>query len=150
MPYISREEIEQAKLIDLLTYLQNYEPQELVHVSGDTYCTREHDSLKISNGKWHWFSHGIGGKTALDYLIKVKDYGFVEAVETILGRAAARPPVYRRQTDEKTYELHMPRLNENCDRVVRYLKGRGIHSTTMPFLSAMTRRESPATAVCAA
>lgn len=133
MPYISREEIEQAKLIDLLTYLQNYEPQELVHVSGDTYCTREHDSLKISNGKWHWFSHGIGGKTALDYLIKVKDYGFVEAVETILGRAAARPPVYRRQTDEKTYELHMPRLNENCDRVVRYLKGRGIHSVIIDY-----------------
>jgi hypothetical protein len=71
--------------MDLLTYLQNYEPQELIHVSGGTYCTREHDSLKISNGKWNWFSRGIGGKTALDYLIKVKDYSFLEAVETILG-----------------------------------------------------------------
>ena len=37
--------------MDLLTYLRNYEPQELVHVSGNTYCTREHDSLRISNGK---------------------------------------------------------------------------------------------------
>lgn len=94
MAYISPEEIEQAKQLDLLTYLQNYEPQELVHVSGGTYCTREHDSLKISNGKWNWFSRGVGGKTALDYLIKVKDYSFLEAVETILGRAAARPPVF--------------------------------------------------------
>ncbi len=34
-----------------MTYLRNYEPQELVHVSGNTYCTREHDSLRISNGK---------------------------------------------------------------------------------------------------
>ncbi|WP_418433219.1 hypothetical protein, partial [Bilophila wadsworthia] len=26
---------------DLLTYLQTYEPQELVHFGGSTYCTRE-------------------------------------------------------------------------------------------------------------
>lgn len=39
--------------MDLLTYLQLCDPQNLVHLSGDTYCTREHDSLKISNRKWH-------------------------------------------------------------------------------------------------
>lgn len=38
--------------MDLLTYLKNYEPYELVHFSGNTYTTRTHDSLKISNGKW--------------------------------------------------------------------------------------------------
>ena len=53
--------------MDLLTYLRNYEPHELVHFGGSTYCTREHDSLKISNGKWCWFSRGIGGTLALDY-----------------------------------------------------------------------------------
>ena len=53
--------------MDLLTYLQLCDPQNLVHLSGDTYCTREHDSLKISNGKWHWFSRHIGGRSALDY-----------------------------------------------------------------------------------
>lgn len=72
MGYVTREMIDRAKKMDLLTYLQTYEPQELVHFGGNTYCTREHDSLKISNGKWCWFSRGIGGKTALDYLIKVK------------------------------------------------------------------------------
>ena len=60
--------------MDLLTYLKNYEPHELVHFGGSTYCTREHDSLKISNGKWCWFSRGIGGKTALDYLINLLFY----------------------------------------------------------------------------
>ena len=133
MPYINPKDIAQAKEMDLLTYLQNYEPQELVHVSGNTYCTREHDSLKISNGKWNWFSHGIGGKTALDYLIKVREYSFVQAVETILGRAAARPPVYHKQADEKAHDLLMPKLNENTDRVVRYLKGRGIHSVIIDY-----------------
>ena len=87
MSYVSPEAIRQAKQMDLLTYLRSYEPGELVKLSGDNYCTRTHDSLKISNGKWHWFSRGIGGKTALDYLIKVRDYSFSDAVETITGRA---------------------------------------------------------------
>lgn len=72
MPYIPPEVVARAREMDLLTYLRTYEPQELVHFGGDTYCTREHDSLKISNGKWCWFSRGIGGYSALDYLIKVK------------------------------------------------------------------------------
>mgnify|MGYP007110306590 CR=1 FL=1 len=52
MPYIPPEVVAQAREMDLLTYLRNYEPHELVHFGGSTYCTREHDSLKISNGKW--------------------------------------------------------------------------------------------------
>lgn len=73
MPYYPKEVIEKAKEMDLLTYLQNYEPDELVHFSGDTYCTKEHDSLKISNGLWCWNSRGIGGKSAVKYLTDVKD-----------------------------------------------------------------------------
>ncbi len=76
MRYIAAEDVAKAKEMDLLTCLRNYEPQELVHVSGNTYCTREHDSLRISNGKWCWFSQGIGGRSALGYLIKVKGIPF--------------------------------------------------------------------------
>ncbi len=50
MGYVTPEQIAQAKEMDLLTYLRSYEPDNLVHFSGNTYCTREHDSLKISNG----------------------------------------------------------------------------------------------------
>ena len=71
--------------MDLLTYLNCYEPGNLKHVSNNVYSTREHDSLIISNGKWCWFSRGIGGKSALDYLIKVKGIPFLEAVERIIG-----------------------------------------------------------------
>ena len=46
MSYIAAEDVAKAKEMDLLTYLRNYEPQELVHVSGNTYCTREHDSCE--------------------------------------------------------------------------------------------------------
>ena len=72
MTYFTKEQISKAKEIDLYTYLKEYNPDELVRVSNDTYCTKTHDSLKISNGLWHWFSRRIGGKTALDYLIKVE------------------------------------------------------------------------------
>ena len=52
MPYYTKEQIAQARELDLLTYLQRYDPDELVHIGSGTYCTRSHDSLKISNGKW--------------------------------------------------------------------------------------------------
>mgnify|MGYP000836408088 CR=1 FL=1 len=91
MPYIPPEVVEQARLIDLLTYLQSCEPQELVRISGNNYTTRTHDSLKISNGKWMWWSQRIGGYNALDYLVKVKGCSFVEAVETLMGKAAVMP-----------------------------------------------------------
>lgn len=80
--------IEQARQMDLLSYLQRYEASNLKRVSGNVYCTKDHDSLKISNGKWYWWSRGIGGVSALDYLIKVREYGFVEAVEVLTGITA--------------------------------------------------------------
>ena len=79
MPYIQPETLKEIKKLDLLTYLRNYEPDELIHVSGKEYTTRTHDSLRISNGLWNWCSRGIGGKTALDYLIKVRGFSFMEA-----------------------------------------------------------------------
>lgn len=86
MPYISPEVIEQARQIDLLTYMQAFEPGELVKISSNNYTTRTHDSLKISNGKWMWWSQRVGGYNALDYLVKVKGCSFVEAVETLMEK----------------------------------------------------------------
>ena len=58
MPYIPPEVVAKAREMDLYTYLKTYEPQELVHFGGNTYCTREHDSLKISNGNGTGFPAG--------------------------------------------------------------------------------------------
>lgn len=107
MPYIPPEVVAKAKEMDLLTYLKNYEPSELVHFGGSTYCTRTHDSLKISNGKWCWFSRGIGGKTALDYLIKVREIPFTEAVEMIVGQATIQPPTYAPVPKKDTPKVSM-------------------------------------------
>lgn len=127
MAYIPPDLVEKARQMDLLTYLKNYEPQELVHFGGDTYCTREHDSLKISNGKWCWFSRGIGGKSALDYLVKVKGFSFTEAAERILGQAAVLPPVSTFKAKQPTEKvLLLPEANRSATFAASYLHGRGI------------------------
>ena len=126
-PYVQLDPavIEQARQMDLLSYLRAYEPNNLVRVGGSVYCTREHDSLKISNGKWFWWSRGIGGVSALDYLIKVKDYGFVEAVEALTGGAVEWTPPQTPKKDESKVLL-LPPKNKDCNRVMQYLFGRGI------------------------
>ena len=132
--WVTSEQIEKAKQMDLLTYLQSYEPGNLKKISHDTWCTKEHDSLKISNGKWHWFSRHIGGKTALDYLIKVKGISFVKAVEIITGYAAVLPPVYTGiEKPIESKEIKLPEYNIDICEVRRYLKGRGISDTVIDF-----------------
>ena len=127
MGYIAADDILKAREMDLMTYLRNYEPQELVRVSGNTYCTREHESLRISNGKWYWFSHDVGGRSALDYLIKVKDYSFIDAVKTILGNAAVKEPIPYYQKEKVNRDLLMPKLDEDTSQIEKYLYSRGIH-----------------------
>jgi len=134
MAYIPPEVVAQAKQMDLLTYLKNYEPEELVHFSGDTYCTRTHDSLKISNGKWCWFSRGIGGRSALDYLIKVNGYTFTQAVERIMGQAAIQPPVFVCQPKKELPKvLELPKASRCATHVVSYLRGRGIDQELIDY-----------------
>ena len=45
MPYISKEDLEQARRIDLLTYLKACEPDELVSMGYEKYKLKSHDSL---------------------------------------------------------------------------------------------------------
>ena len=134
MPYIPPEVVEQARQIDLLTYLQSCEPQELVRISGNNYTTRTHDSLKISNGKWMWWSQRIGGYNALDYLVKVKGCSFVEAVETLMGKAAVMPSTTvkpKQKTEPKI--LLLPDKSASTERITEYLFGRGIDYTIIQY-----------------
>ena len=126
MPYIAPEVITEAKRMDLLTYLREYEPGELVKFSSNTYTTRTHDSLKISNGKWMWWSRGIGGKSALDYLIKVRGMDFVQAVQTIMGNGSVSFPTCKNIKSYEEQPLLLPQKSPTTDVVFDYLFGRGI------------------------
>ena len=102
--------------MDLLTYLRICEPQELVRLSRRIYTTRTHDSLKISNGMWMWWSHGIGGKTALEYLI-----------QTILQHTPGALQSSKRETVPKKERLFvLPSAAPTNEIVIDYLAGRGI------------------------
>ena len=130
MPYYTEEQIKAARSIDLLTYLQTYEPTELVHVRGNTFCTKTHDSLKLSNGMWYWWSRGIGGNSALDYLIKVKGMPFLEAMKILsddrsLSSASRVRTGDSRHSGEKR-RLLLPEKSDTNLEVIRYLSGRGI------------------------
>lgn len=132
MAYYSQSEIERAKEMDLLTYLQRYEPDELVRISSNTYTTRTHDSLKISNGLWMWWSRCIGGKGALDYLMKVRGMTFIEAVSQIANdESKMKKPFEKPVKKEKI--LVMPKRAENNKVIVDYLKGRGINDNVISF-----------------
>ena len=102
MPYYDKETIEKLREIDLLTYLRNYEPDNLVKINKNNYTTKEHDSLKISNGLWHWFSRDIGGKSAIDYLIHVKGNTFLEAIEILQQKSdiSFSSPVLRKSKQQ--------------------------------------------------
>ena len=135
MAYYTLEKIAQAKEIDLLTYLRTYEPGELVRVNSREFCTREHDSLRISNGKWMWFSRGFGGYTALDYLIKVKGYSFLEAMGRLTQQVANKPPAFfNPKTKEQHSRLILPKKNSTNSTVKHYLVSRGIDRNLIDHL----------------
>lgn len=132
MPYVTAEEICSAREIDLLSFLQLTQPQALVPLGHGNYCTREHDSLKISNGMWHWFSRGIGGKSAVDYLIKVQNMDFVSAVKAVLGNHNPVVTHYSPKVSAPRQVL-LPEKNETADIAVSYLKGRGISASVIDY-----------------
>jgi hypothetical protein len=129
MPGVTDGQIAAARSVDLLSYLQSHEPGSLRKSGPGEYCLVEHDSLKISNGKWFWFSRGVGSNNALDFLIQVRGLGFAEAVGTLAdGRAAptlAYTPLRPAQVlPRKPFVLPPP--NTNNHRAIAYLMGRGI------------------------
>jgi len=127
MKLFTPEQIKQANEIDLLTYLINYEPEELVKIGENNYTTRTHDSLKISNGMWNWFSRGVGGKSALSYLMKVKNLSFKSAMKVLnripISELEIQENKYKKDPDAK---LILPGRYKNNDRIINYLVGRGI------------------------
>ena len=139
MNYATPEAIEAARRIDLYTYLHEREPQELVKCGNGVYCTRTHDSLKISRGKWFWWSHGIGGHTALDYLIRVRGMRLPDAVEILAGITCAVLPPPRAAPPQPEKRLMQLPHNDSCDRVRRYLTGRGLDAEIVDRMIAEGR-----------
>lgn len=138
MPYVTKKEIERARQPDLLTFLQRYNPDDLVPTRNGAYRLKSHDSLKISNGKWCWWSHGkMGGVNALEYLIKVENRAFPEAVQLINGQCgffhAPRPAATKPAAPHKKADFLLPVHSQSNKRITAYLLSRGIDMEVLDF-----------------
>ena len=132
MPGVNSEQITAAREIDLLTYLQEREPYELVRSAPGEYRTVSHGSLVISKGAWYWHRGGFGGYSALDFLIKMRGMSFVEAVESVCGIRASpivtSLAVKRESPEKEKRSLVLPPHVKYPARLLSYLQGRGIRT----------------------
>lgn len=134
MIYIKPNILKKVKQIDLLTYLLNYQPERLKKISHDTYCIRDHDSLHISNGLWNWQSMGIGGKSALDFLIKVDNYSFLDAATIIAENINVKVPEYVPYSEkERDKKLQIPKRAKTDEHAIDYLLSRGISFSVIKY-----------------
>ena len=134
MPWVTKEQIARAKEANALDYILQHEPDNFKKV-GNRYVMREHDSFVISSdGKWIWNSRGYGAKeaTALNFLIKVRGFGFPDAVRILAGDAPAQVRGHHKDTNPPPAPtpgkppFSLPPRNRNNDRVIAYLLSRGI------------------------
>ena len=54
--FVLSEQIEKARAVNLIEYLQRIKPGNLVRSASNEYRLKDHDNLKISNEKFNWFS----------------------------------------------------------------------------------------------
>lgn len=127
IPGVTKEQIARAKEIPILDYVLAHEPDN-VRKLGNEYRLKDH-SVTMSNGKWHWQSHGVGGEkaTALNYLITVRGYSFVDAVRHLTGDNAIYTDIIpKSRAPSKREYITLPPRNRDYTRVVAYLQRRGI------------------------
>ena len=125
--YIPPPILDELKKVDLVTYFRTIMPYELVKVSANEYTTKTHDSLRMSNGLWNWCSKGVGGRNAIDYLMKTEQLEFNDAANLLLKQLQNKVPTIEQQpTKPKEKHIIIPEKNTASDNVISYLKSRGI------------------------
>ena len=154
MFYVKKEVLDEVKKIDALTYISDFEAYDL-RKCGNSYMLKSHDSLKLSNGKWMWHSRGIGGKTALDFLIKVRGFSFIEAVQILIEKYKISSKTDEKINKEIQKNIHceakkisqsernfnekavknftLPKKNYNSFLIKKYLIGRKIDEEIIDF-----------------
>ena len=76
----------QARAADVLAFLEQHNGFTFAHRGGEYRC-KQHPSLAIKSDRlsWYWHSKGIGGFGSIDYLTKIEQMPFRQAVETVTG-----------------------------------------------------------------
>lgn len=89
---IDKTDIDKARNIDFITFLERYKGFHFRHLGGEYRCT-EHTSLAVKSDRlsWYWHSKGIGGYGAIDFLMKIDGYDFKGALQLLADEPTAAP-----------------------------------------------------------
>ena len=129
MPGVTKEQVAAARRMTAIEFLRRYRADDLVKSSArGEFELKSHDSFKI-NGEsslWHWKSRGIGGKSALDYLMHVEGCSFVEAVKMLCEEQPVFTPQSHANVERQRPPFELPEKSPTTTRVEAYLRCRGI------------------------
>lgn len=89
---IDKTNIDKARNMDLLDFLERYKSFYFRRVGGEYRCA-EHTSLAVKSDRlsWYWHSKGIGGYGAIDFLMKIDSYDFKGALQLLADEPTAAP-----------------------------------------------------------
>jgi len=81
---IDKSTVEQARNADLIAFFVKYHGSTFAPRGGEYRC-QQHKSLavKADRRSFYWHSKGVGGFGVLDYLVKVENMPFREAVGVV-------------------------------------------------------------------
>lgn len=133
MSFYCEEQLEAARRMTAIEYLQKYQPYRLKKSSArNEWELTDHDSFKINGitSKWHWKSRDIGGTSALNFLINVDGMEFKEAVELLLGETSSYIPPSK---EKEKPPFVLPERYQNCGRIQNYLNKRGISDKVIRY-----------------
>lgn len=134
MAGVTKEQVAAARRMTAIEFLRRYRADDLVKSSArGEFELKSHDSFKI-NGEsslWHWKSRGIGGKSALDYLMHVEGCSFVEAVQLLCDEQLVFTPKNHADVERKRPPFELPEKSPTTTRVEAYLRCRGISQTVI-------------------
>ena len=129
MPGVTKEQVAAARRMTAIEFLRRYRADDLVKSSArGEFELKSHDSFKI-NGEsslWHWKSRGIGGKSALDYLMHVEGCSFVEAVRLLCDEQPVFTPQSHANVERQRPPFKLSEKSPTTTRVEAYLRCRGI------------------------
>jgi len=132
--------IGRAREVHVLDYILTHEPSAFKRV-GSGYRHKDDDAIAVNERGWYCHRTHTGKRSALEYLLDVKGYGFVDAVSMLIGEkplGQLRSPLspikslsaHLRQTEHPEHPrrapLALPRRNKDNRRVLAYLQSRGI------------------------
>lgn len=138
MPGVTKEQIRQAREANLFAYLERHEHGVLKR-DGPNYRHREHDSLVYVTAKDYWYWNSRSKRiNALDYLMEIRGYSLVDAVNALVGTEVQSSFPSRSYQDhtavrqvKKPDRCYLPWRKQCATSYASYLQKRGISTAVI-------------------